>query len=314
MIRTVGFGMMWANRREDLAPPAGPDQEPSFLRKERPMAASNHTARDPYVHPDDPTGWLKPDEPLMVNGLDWSWCYVVYKEVAGFLAYQIGTNGYLWTSHGGNWKRKRYRPWERIKGGNEGGYLRVTISLNGMSRRRFIHEIVLETFVGPCPPGMECRHLNGNSSDNRLSNLRWGTPAENCADKELHGTMARGSKSGNAKLTEDDVAEIHSRVAGGETHRSIAKHFGIHGSRISRISRRQEWAHVEGNDVTKAMVGVDNRVGSKNRFAKLTEDDIREIRRLKRAGATQRQLGVLYGINQATICRIAKKETWAHVD
>jgi HNH endonuclease/NUMOD4 motif len=30
-----------------------------------------------------------------------------------------------------------------------------------------VHRLVLEAFVGPCPPGQECRHLNGNPSDNR---------------------------------------------------------------------------------------------------------------------------------------------------
>lgn len=42
-----------------------------------------------------------------------------------------------------------------------------------------IHQIVLEAFCGPCPDGMEVLHGNGIRTDNRLSNLRYGTRSEN---------------------------------------------------------------------------------------------------------------------------------------
>lgn len=45
-----------------------------------------------------------------------------------------------------------------------------------------IHGLVLEAFVGPCPPGMGCLHDNDIQTDNRLDNLRWGTQSENVQD------------------------------------------------------------------------------------------------------------------------------------
>ena len=50
----------------------------------------------------------------------------------------------------------------------------------------YVHRLVLETFVGPRPDGMEARHLNGDCQDNRVENLIWGTPLENGADKIRH--------------------------------------------------------------------------------------------------------------------------------
>lgn len=47
---------------------------------------------------------------------------------------------------------------------------------------RTVHSLVLETFVGPRPPGMEARHVNDDPTDNRLENLCWGTRSENSHD------------------------------------------------------------------------------------------------------------------------------------
>ena len=66
------------------------------------------------------------------------------------------------------------------------GYRKVGIDGKSTS----VHRIVLLAFIGKCPEGMECRHLNGKPSDNRLKNLRWGTHAENEADKKRHGTSS----------------------------------------------------------------------------------------------------------------------------
>lgn len=69
------------------------------------------------------------------------------------------------------------------------GYVLVDVrTAAGEKKTRTAHALVLEAFVGPCPPGMESRHLNGDPLDNRLGNLMWGTKAENESDKVRHGT------------------------------------------------------------------------------------------------------------------------------
>lgn len=67
------------------------------------------------------------------------------------------------------------------------GYGRVSFKAGGKRVGRTIHRVVLEAFVGLRPAGYHARHLNGDKSDNRLSNLRWGTVAENCQDTKDHG-------------------------------------------------------------------------------------------------------------------------------
>ena len=70
------------------------------------------------------------------------------------------------------------------------GYPRVNLSRDGRPIQHTVHRLVLEAFAGPCPPRMEALHWNGVKTDCRLSNLRWGTSAENTADMVRHGTAA----------------------------------------------------------------------------------------------------------------------------
>ena len=77
----------------------------------------------------------------------------------------------------------------------KGRYGHLTVILRGVKNKTgHVHRLVLEAFIGPCPPGMECRHFpDRNPGNNRLENLRWGTRQENMDDKRIHGTI-RGHK------------------------------------------------------------------------------------------------------------------------
>lgn len=102
--------------------------------------------------------------------------------------YRIGSDGSVWTSI------NKERKWvERKQQRSTRGYMHVKVPLGeaGSSRMVSTHRLVLEAFVGPCPQGCVCAHRNGKKTDNRLSNLRWATPAENEADKIMHGTSSR---------------------------------------------------------------------------------------------------------------------------
>lgn len=68
------------------------------------------------------------------------------------------------------------------------GYARVFLTYRGQRRQLAVHRLVLEAFVGPCPPDMEGCHGPGGQADNRLVNLRWDTRRENAYDRVRHGT------------------------------------------------------------------------------------------------------------------------------
>jgi hypothetical protein len=54
-------------------------------------------------------------------------------------------------------------------------------------------------------------------------------------------------------------------------------------------------------------------LGERNVKAKLTEDQVREIRQHYRNGALQVDLARQYGVRQANISDIVRRETWKHV-
>lgn len=56
---------------------------------------------------------------------------------------------------------------------NKEGFNTVKLVIHGKSVRRRVDEMVLESFVGPKPPGAHAKHLNGDIRDDRLVNLEW---------------------------------------------------------------------------------------------------------------------------------------------
>lgn len=108
-------------------------------------------------------------------------------------------------------------------------------------KQHFVHRLVLLAFVGPPEAGQECRHLDGDPTNNKLGNLKWGTKSENMADRDLHGMTARGGRNGRAKLSMEAVLEIRRRYSQGSRQKDLAIAFGVHQCTISVIVRREGW-------------------------------------------------------------------------
>jgi HNH endonuclease len=117
----------------------------------------------------------------------------------------------------------------------------------------FIHVLVAEAFVGPCPDGMEVNHIDLCKANNRWDNLEYKTHLDNVkhAGENGHsggapkGSVA-GERNGRAKLTRVQVEAIRRLYAeDGYTHQELAAEFaefGVTKGTIGRIVRRQLWA------------------------------------------------------------------------
>ncbi len=180
---------------------------------------------------------------------------VEYRELPGFPGYRVGSDGSVWTARGrvgmGPGKGSRSvitDTWRRMKlRVNRTGRIVVMIRKGDQKKplSLSVHRLVLLAFVGPCPAGMECCHNNGNPTDNRVCNLRWDTRASNYADRDRHGTTARGESHGSSKLTADIVRQARAEyAAGGVTLKQLATRYGVDTRAIHRAIRGNTWAHI----------------------------------------------------------------------
>lgn len=73
-------------------------------------------------------------------------------------------------------------------------YPTVPLSRDGVTVTTYVHRLVLEAFVGPCPEGMRCCHWDDVGSNNHLSNLRWDTQVNNGLDMTRNGNNHHANK------------------------------------------------------------------------------------------------------------------------
>lgn len=127
------------------------------------------------------------------------------------------------------------------------GYLSFVFYVNKKPMLRLAHRLVLEAFVGPRSPGEACRHMDGDPTNNALSNLAWGTYSENTQDQIRHGTDTRGERNGGAKLSQKQADEI--RVSHLKAT-YLSELYGVSQATISRIRHGHRYAHhmKENND------------------------------------------------------------------
>jgi len=169
--------------------------------------------------------------------------------IPDFPDYAITRDGRIWsrprrgTIKTGKW----LKPYVR-----KTGYSAFQLQKDGKDVCRLLHRLLLETYVGPCPDGMQCRHLDGNPRNNNLDNLCWGTPRENTQDSIRHGTFmagrpcrnggCKGEQQWNSKLTRQDVRDIDALYRTQLFSRAkIAKWFGVSAMTVHRITSRKTW-------------------------------------------------------------------------
>ena len=149
-------------------------------------------------------------------------------KVPNTIGYWINENGEIWSGYKQGLMKLQV---------SKDGYLFIDVR-RPKRRKGFVHKLVLETFIGPCPDSsMECRHLDGNPQNNNVGNLCWGTRMENSQDRILHGRAKK-------KLTKEKVEKIfYLGVIKLLTHQEIADIFGVCRQTITDILNKKYWRH-----------------------------------------------------------------------
>lgn len=141
------------------------------------------------------------------------------------------------------------------------GYYRICLYRNRKKYYKFIHSLILESFIGPRPKGYECNHKDGKKENNKLNNLEWTTPSENQKHAFRLGlqTSLKGEKCPTRKLSSNDVKWIRDIFNNSEyklskdgrkfykniTYKQIANLFGICYQNIDCILNNKTWKDQE---------------------------------------------------------------------
>ena len=169
------------------------------------------------------------------------------------------------------------------------GYPEVTLCRQGKRHKRMVHLLVLAAHAGPCPPDQEARHGPAGKLDASLANLCYGTRAQNVGpDRVRDGQDNRGERQGSHKLTEEQVLEIRRRRAEGAELQPLAEMFGVTFQTISNVCTGRSWSWLGGERSPR-------RVGGK----KLTDDQVRDIRRLRAQGLSLKAIAHAYDVSEA---------------
>lgn len=114
---------------------------------------------------------------------------------------------------------------------------------NGKIRKKhYIHRLVAEVFIGEIPKGMVVNHIDGDKSNNHVSNLEIVTSYDNnkhARDNNLN--PLKGSNHPNSVLKEKDVIQIREHIEKGLTDAEIAKIYNVNKSTIYSIRNGGSW-------------------------------------------------------------------------
>ena len=132
------------------------------------------------------------------------------------------------------------------------GYKEVNLYIKPQrGTMKYVHRLMYETFVGEIPSGYEINHIDGNKSNNQITNLELVTPSQNrlhswhvLGNKNL--TAMKGEDHPKAKVTEDFVRSAKNAYKNGVSIRDIYTNSKckITLSSLRKICYGQTWKHI----------------------------------------------------------------------
>lgn len=175
-----------------------------------------------------------------------------WKDVEGFEGYyQVSSHGRIKSLRRNHRMSNNRIEYDRSCGGairKQGvlalGYMCIGTCKNSIKNTYLVHRMVSIAFI-PNPDNKPCvNHIDGNKTNNHVSNLEWCTYAENTNHAIKKGLMnyARGEKIYQSRLNEFQVRVI--RKTSDLTHKELGEVFNISRSIITRIKNRDSWRHI----------------------------------------------------------------------
>ena len=151
----------------------------------------------------------------------------IWKPVVGYeSSYEVSSHGRVrsldrWVYHGiGDSMRRMYgKMLNPVKDAQ--GRMVFNLRKDGKTKQAKVHRVLMQSFVGECPPNMEVCHNDGDSTNNCICNLRYDTHSNNYMDMFIHKTHGMKFRENCLNGHEfNEVNTLHHKRAGGKTQRA----------------------------------------------------------------------------------------------
>lgn len=185
------------------------------------------------------------DEDVTTEALD-SEVWVAIKGMEGH--YEVSNYGRLrsldrvvFTKKGGVYLRKgRVRKLQS----SAHGYPILLLSVNGQFINVRLHRLVAEHFCHK-PEGCNVvNHIDNNPMNNYYKNLEWTNLLGNSEHAARQGRHNHGERNGKARLTREDVVDIHTMYAEGHSKEVISTKYNISTWHCKDILAGRRWVRV----------------------------------------------------------------------
>lgn len=164
---------------------------------------------------------------------------------------------------------------------SDGRYLYVVL---GRRRKARVHILVAEAFLGQRPDGLWTLHWDDDRDNCRLSNLRYGTPADNHDDRRRNGHSFHGSRNGFSKLDAVTVAALKG-LARRYSSNGLAAIVGVSGYCVQALWTHT-WPHVQPAALDVAERWLAERIAAGARAPRPWKA-LRKVRSDRKAGRDQ---------------------------
>lgn len=160
-----------------------------------------------------------------------------WRVVGGFPDFEVSSKGEIRTFKLKG-STKRVIPKVRKLHKNREGYFVVTLKEKNLIRTFRVNRLVAGAFLPITNGEAHVAHLDGDRTNNNVSNLKWCTPKENNSHKILHGTSLHGERNHWAKLTTAQIDRIR-ELKKHNTDYDLARIFNVNQSTINRIVNKK---------------------------------------------------------------------------
>lgn len=124
------------------------------------------------------------------------------------------------------------------KSGRDRNYPLVTLWVGDKGVSIQVHRLVAVAFLGQPSEGMMVDHIDGDPTNNHVSNLEWVTCGEN--NRRAYALGLR--KATRRKLSPNQIRELRSSDLSGK---ELSRKYGISESNVSNIRHRRTYKEVQ---------------------------------------------------------------------